>query len=330
MSDILLILTQCLAFLSDVYLFGKGSRAIFCSKAEPFFDASGLLPMNTSLPLVYFECEKGDLPLPYPFRLRWERQNAGYFSIGTKRRDEGHSIFHYCLSGRGHVRYRNQLYTVRPGSGFLGCIDEIDYFYPDDGTEDWFFFWFGFRGGNYRELSHWLIDQYGPVFQLHPNDDFVLKMQLLSSHGSLMYLNACDAASMVLDLLGTLKRQMEKQSLLSMPAPVQKAIQLVQESESMLRISEIADRLRISREHLSRLFQKTMNMSLQAYLEKQCCQLAKKLLLSTELPIERIAELCGYQSASSFIRMFQKKNNLSPQKFRFSASRLYSSGLPLS
>lgn len=284
--------------------------------------------MNYPLPFVVFECENGDMTLPFPFHLRWERQNAGYFSIGTKRVGD-HAIFHYCLSGRGCVRYKNQLYTVQPGSGFLGVIDEVDYFYPEDGTEDWYFFWLGFRGGNYRELSHWLIDKYGPVFQLQQNDDFILKLQLLSRQTHLLHLNACDAASLVLDLLGTLKRQMEKQSILALPDLVQRVIQAVQGSETVPRISELADRLRVSREHLSRLFQKTMNISLQVYLEIHCCQLAKKLLLSTTLPIEKIAEKCGYQSASSFIRMFQKTNNLSPLKYRISASRTYSSGLPL-
>ena len=76
---------------------------------------------------VYVETAAGSGPsdLWRPFCICRERRSAGYCSHGIKRVGD-HAIFHYCLSGRGCVRYQGKTCDVLPGQGFLGVIDEID------------------------------------------------------------------------------------------------------------------------------------------------------------------------------------------------------------
>lgn len=43
---------------------------------------------------------------------------------------------------------------------------------------------------------------------------------------------------------------------------------------------------------------------------------AKQMLLTNQLSIEQIAELCGFHSASHFARAFRKNNGISPSEFK--------------
>ena len=275
---------------------------------------------------LFFECENEMPDLLRPFMLRWERRSAGYRSKGSRRIGD-HAIFHYCISGRGTMRYAGRDYPVLPGSGFLGVIDEIDYAYPDDGTEDWCFFWFGYRGGNYKEMTHFLVESAGPVFPLSGEDAFITKLNMLKRHQSLR-LNAFQAASLVCELLGALKKQKDQDHFSMLPEVVRLAILQIRSAQRVPRVSELADSLGFSREHLSRIFQHAMGTSLQDFLTEHCNERAKKLLLTTDLPIAAVAWECGYQSESSFIRMFREKNQISPEKFRLFTTRSYSIAPP--
>lgn len=267
---------------------------------------------------IYFECETNIPDLCRPFYAKWERRSRNYISIGSKRKNDPHAIFHYCLSGRGCVRYKEKTYDVLPGSGFLGAIDEIDYFYPENGTEEWQFVWFGYRGGIFRELTHSLVDKYGPVFQLPLDDLFIAKLNMLESRNRVR-LNAFQASALVFELFGALEKQKQRDIFSTLPEPVCKTIVRIRESKTVPSIKELADSSGLSREHLSRIFRNSMDCTLQMFLKDHCNELTKKLLLTTSLSIEEIASRCSYQSESAFIRMFRKKNHITPEKFRISA-----------
>ena len=45
-------------------------------------------------------------------------------------------------------------------------------------------------------------------------------------------------------------------------------------------------------------------------------QFATELLKNPEIPIEKVAEMCGYASASYFIRQFKEQTGSTPSQFR--------------
>ncbi len=79
---------------------------------------------------------------------------------------------------------------------------------------------------------------------------------------------------------------------------------------------ELADQAHISRHHLIRQFKKTVGTTPYDYLMDVRISNAKKLLVETELSIQRISAICGFSTSSHFAEIFRKKAGFSPSEFR--------------
>ena len=83
-----------------------------------------------------------------------------------------------------------------------------------------------------------------------------------------------------------------------------------------LTTTALAQKLGISREHLSKTFHEQTGRTLQDYREEQRLNEALTLLLKSNISCKEIATLCHYGSYSSFFRSFKKNYNMSPEEFR--------------
>lgn len=83
-----------------------------------------------------------------------------------------------------------------------------------------------------------------------------------------------------------------------------------------VKIAKLAKLAGVSTSTLSRRFQKSTGVGLETYVQNLRIQEAKRLLKIGSLPVSQVAKACGFESASYFIRLFQKKNGISPGKFR--------------
>lgn len=81
-------------------------------------------------------------------------------------------------------------------------------------------------------------------------------------------------------------------------------------------LNEIANRLYISPYYLSHTFKNETGYSPINYAINRRIGEAKKLLLTTDLPIQEIAGRVGYDSTNYFTMLFKKVTSLSPSKFR--------------
>jgi len=84
-------------------------------------------------------------------------------------------------------------------------------------------------------------------------------------------------------------------------------------NESITR-TEIAQKLCINEQYLTRCFKKELGISPIVYLNRYRIHQAKKLLESGHLSITQIALRCGYSSQSYFSRAFQRETGFSPSE----------------
>jgi AraC-like DNA-binding protein len=68
--------------------------------------------------------------------------------------------------------------------------------------------------------------------------------------------------------------------------------------------------------HFLRLFQEIMGKTPSRFLTDCRMAKAKLLLVSTRLPVEQVAEACGYRHASYFIKVFRLESGVSPGQYR--------------
>ncbi|MFC6333206.1 response regulator [Paenibacillus septentrionalis] len=98
---------------------------------------------------------------------------------------------------------------------------------------------------------------------------------------------------------------------------VNKAIQYVRAHlAEAISVKQLADMLHMNASYFSQLFKEQTGISFSEYLARQRLQLAKRLLLTTNLSIQDIAERVGYQTDRYFIRVFRAHEQISPAQFR--------------
>lgn len=80
-------------------------------------------------------------------------------------------------------------------------------------------------------------------------------------------------------------------------------------------VDDLARRLYVSREYLSRLFSKTMGITLSRYITLKRIELAKNLLRKGET-LSDVSAACGWEDYSYFIHVFHREVGITPAKFR--------------
>ncbi len=108
---------------------------------------------------------------------------------------------------------------------------------------------------------------------------------------------------------------------------VQRAVNFIERNLSRdVTLEIVADAVDISSCYLSRLFKKTLNVNFVTYLTNRRMELAKELLVSTELPVSSIAMDLSYKDVSYFGKSFKKLVGMSPSGYR-DHSRLAQGGM---
>jgi YesN/AraC family two-component response regulator len=87
-------------------------------------------------------------------------------------------------------------------------------------------------------------------------------------------------------------------------------------------LQQVADAVGISRIHLSRLFTKTMGVSLMRYREELRVKKGEELLENSDMKIYEIADYLGYSSPEHFTRNFKRITGVPPKYFYKERSRL--------
>ena len=81
-------------------------------------------------------------------------------------------------------------------------------------------------------------------------------------------------------------------------------------------IKDIADACALSESSVSHLFKEYMGIPLKKYVCDMRIKQAEKLLLTSDLPIANVANLCGFSNTNYFSTAFKKELGKSPSEYR--------------
>lgn len=108
----------------------------------------------------------------------------------------------------------------------------------------------------------------------------------------------------------------------TIPKTVQDAVYYIStEYTRDINVSNLAERLKISPQHLIRLFRAYMYMTPLEYIHKIRMNRAREMLAGTHLSIKEIAEACGFNDQYQFSRLFRVKNGCSPSRFKETSNK---------
>ena len=83
-----------------------------------------------------------------------------------------------------------------------------------------------------------------------------------------------------------------------------------------LKLSNLAEQVYLSANYLSNIFTKHTGSSLNKYIKEVRLAKARELLLSTNMKISDVGRRVGYDNTSYFIKKFQEKYGMTPEKYR--------------
>jgi transcriptional regulator GlxA family with amidase domain len=83
-----------------------------------------------------------------------------------------------------------------------------------------------------------------------------------------------------------------------------------------LGIAALAARAGVSQRHLTRLFVKHLGQTPGRYVRTVRTEAAAQLLLTTTLPLSRVAVRCGFASAEALRQAFAQRYGVSPSHYR--------------
>jgi AraC-like DNA-binding protein len=103
-------------------------------------------------------------------------------------------------------------------------------------------------------------------------------------------------------------------------ALVESAIAIIQAEFPFLDgLDELAERLEVSKAHLSRCFVHTVGISPGKYIIRVKIEYAKLLLQGEDASISYVAEASGFANANYFAKVFRRETGMSPSEYMESA-----------
>lgn len=223
-------------------------------------------------------------------------------------------ILHYVTDGTGTFNGRR----VHAGEGFL-VVPGVAHRMESDSRDPWHFKWISFRGSDAKaQMKQIGLDQEHAFFS------FRFSEQLEELFDDVIYREHrdCDLNTYMQGIFYILLSYHKKQYRqdCATGGGAEHAVAAMQYMDAHfrepLRVSEIADRLHISRKYLCALLNREIGMSTKEYLLKRRMAVASDLLLHTSMRVEEIAREVGYGDYTQFSRMFRKQVGQSPQQFR--------------
>ncbi|NQU21788.1 MAG: substrate-binding domain-containing protein [Candidatus Nealsonbacteria bacterium] len=98
---------------------------------------------------------------------------------------------------------------------------------------------------------------------------------------------------------------------------VAKALRLIRAGANRpIQVDDVVATVGLSRRTLEIRFQRALGRSIHAEIQRVRLERAKRLLLETELPIPKIAEVSGFATASYFAQAFRQEFDTTPARYR--------------
>lgn len=271
---------------------------------------------------IKFEVHKAIASFPVPGELVEEIQEKPSYRLdGSKRQTTTGCQLSYTLSGRGIFKWKNIEYQLLPGKAFLHKHNDADtaYYYPVDGKEPWIFLWISFYGEVAEAMVTDLVERYGYIYRLPENSGLIKRLRAYKNYkGMVQGMTPLSGAKLVMDVLTGLGDEFEKE-LSNSPQSnvVRRAQELIHENiDKNIKVEEIAEKLSVSREHLSRSFKEQSGVSPQDYILSKKMKYACYLLRDTGFSCKEIGMKIGYDNPASFSRAFKNIYNISPADIR--------------
>lgn len=275
---------------------------------------TGVIKMPINQNIYPYNAQVGQLPIYLTGIGGSEYQNH-------IRRSEGYTWYQilYSANGTGCLKYDNVTVTLGPGQYFYLPKNYPHEYYPT--SQSWDVRWVAFDGYACKQIAS-LLRMEKPVV-VKPSDDSALqkiyKRMFVSQKSDKVYCDLSCSGFVYQYMLELHRRAFDKNSYggsdrSDLLLPVLNYID--DNFEKDFPLTELARLIKITPQHLCRIFKETMHMKPSEYLTKRRLSEAKELLKYTDRSVSDICRLSGFSDASYFSTVFRRYEGMSPLVYR--------------
>lgn len=232
-------------------------------------------------------------------------------------RQESHKNFFLAYIRSGTIFYEtSQQFAAERGQVALVDCHKPHHFYTAGPAEA---MWIHFDGANAAAFFNQIIAfRCGKQsFTPSPDDRIEQEMAQIISGLRSATISEVDCSQRIYRILCALLFPTAPARSMAQDSIISQAIDYIdQHLFESISVNQIAEQVRLSTSHFSRLFRSATGFSPHEYIMLHRIDEAKALLQSTSLSVKEIAFRVGYRSEVNFIIAFTDKTGLSPTQFR--------------
>lgn len=265
----------------------------------------------------------------YDFPILGEEKELPFFVISTGYCDNNDLVFSktgypfyrlfICTSGQGILKYDGYNYTIAKNNALIippGKKIDIN-----QTTKSISLYWINFHGSSTDSL----IDKYfsfdNPVMNIDDMDIVMRIYDKISNYNTdaINYFNMSNSIDLYMLILEIHKQHRfykyknRSVKLKQLMPIIEYMNNNIEKDITLDQLSEIGG---FTPQYICRLFRECLNLRPFEYFTKVRIAHAKKILLETDLHINKIGESIGFSDCSYFCSAFKKSENCSPAEFR--------------
>ncbi|WP_416147344.1 helix-turn-helix domain-containing protein [Salipaludibacillus sp. HK11] len=253
------------------------------------------------------------------------RNSPEYRWHGRERQGRNSFVFQYTLSGEGAIDIHETTYRLTKGKAFMVEIPGDHCYYLPDHSPEWEFIFITLRGEEAKHCWDRVLQRYGPVLDISLYSRVMEKLfdiYIVASEENFddAYMSSAESYSFLMECYRLLKPTQAKSEI---PDSLNRAVSFInQHYHTYVTIDEIANAANVSKYHLIKLFQKSLNITPGHYVTNKRIEKAIELMVNTDFTIKTIAEKVGFANDNYFNKVFRKVVGIPPGEFRKNKNRM--------
>ncbi|MCH4888532.1 helix-turn-helix transcriptional regulator [Acidaminobacter sp. JC074] len=280
---------------------------------ENYLDYSGPIPKEA---LKFVDIYTGDnMQIVIP--------NGGVFDFALDPHVLPSYLFTYTYHERAYVCIDHELIPLKPG-GLLSVSPYVEH-YEVPTVQQSRYVCINIRSNYFDELYKKVTGQVTPIFRgqytelISDLPDLVSKYVNEYEEKVFGYDEICKSLETIIinKILRSVLGKVEKKLSITVRKEIEQAIQyMYHHMHQKITLNELAEDVNLSVSRFSKIFKDELETSPMDYLNAIRLERAKRLLLSDQMKIHRIAYECGFSDTSYFTMKFKEKYDETPREFR--------------
>jgi AraC-like DNA-binding protein len=246
----------------------------------------------------------------------------GYHWDGMKRlgrRDRPLVFFQFTLAGFGHYEsYGRPAQRISPGTGFFAVVPSRHRYYLPEASPGWTFAWIGiYHPYLLRRISK-QVAVTGPIVQAAPGSPLVARLMRLVRGA--FHKDFRDRFAVEAELFGFM-HAFERSAQAAPSADAERLLETLRariaaNPRGELDVTTLAAEHGLTRSAFSHQFRARTGATPARFITEVRVQEAARLLVTTRLPLARIAAECGFANENHFGKVFRRFRHLSAGAYR--------------